>query len=61
VHKIQTGFIYHCTLTILVGATLFFSYRELNLLLFEFFNDGSLVVIIIFSFFFTAAYPNRTD
>jgi NADH-ubiquinone oxidoreductase chain 5 len=61
VHKIQTGFIYHCTLTILVGATLFFSSRELNLLLFEFFNDGSLVVIIIFSFFFTAAYPNRTD
>ena len=50
-HKMQTSYIYHYTLIILVGITLFFGLREVWLL-FEFFIDYRLFIIIfILSFF----------
>lgn len=50
-HRMQTGFIYHYTLIILVGATTLFGLREIWLML-EFFIDYRLfIVITILSFF----------
>lgn len=50
-HKIQTGYIYHYTLFILIGATLFFGLREIWLF-FEFFIDYRLFVILFTLIFF---------
>lgn len=52
-HKMQTGYIYHYTLFILIGTTLFFGLREIWLL-FEFFIDYRLfIVLFVLSFFIT--------
>jgi NADH-quinone oxidoreductase subunit L len=50
-HKMQTGFIYHYTLLILLGATLIFSIRQFWLI-FGFFVDYRLFVLIFILFFF---------
>jgi NADH-ubiquinone oxidoreductase chain 5 len=52
-HKMQTGFIYHYTLLILVGATLFFSIRQLLLVL-GLFVDFRCFILIFILFFFIA-------
>lgn len=50
-HVMQTGFIYHYTLQILIGLSLFFCLRE-TWLIFEFLVDHRLwLVIFLFSFF----------
>lgn len=50
-HKMQTGFIYHYTLLILLGATLIFSIRQFWLI-FGFFVDYRLFILIFILFFF---------
>jgi len=49
-HKMQTGFIYHYTLIILIGATIIFSIRYFWLI-FGFFVDYRLFVLIFVLFF----------
>jgi NADH-ubiquinone oxidoreductase chain 5 len=50
-HNMQTGFIYHYTLIILLGATLIFSVRQFWLT-FGFFVDYRLFILIFILFFF---------
>lgn len=50
-HKMQTGFMYHYTLIILVASTLFFGLR-LFLLSIDFFIDSKLSLILLVSIFF---------
>jgi NADH-ubiquinone oxidoreductase chain 5 len=50
-HKMQSGFIYHYTLLILLGATLIFSLRQFWLI-FGFFIDYRLFILIFIIFFF---------
>ena len=50
-HKMQSGFIYHYTLLILLGATLIFSLRQFWLI-FGFFMDYRLFILIFILFFF---------
>ena len=55
IHKMQTGYIFHYTLIILIGATLFFGLRELWLI-FEFFIDYRLFIIIFMLNFYIVNY-----
>ena len=50
-HRMQTGFIYHYTLFILLGATFIFSIRQFWLI-FGFFVDYGLFILIFILFFF---------
>jgi NADH:ubiquinone oxidoreductase subunit 5 (subunit L)/multisubunit Na+/H+ antiporter MnhA subunit len=51
VDKLQTGYIYHYSSTILVAVSLFFCFKEI-LYIFEFFLDYRLfIIIIVLSFF----------
>jgi NADH:ubiquinone oxidoreductase subunit 5 (subunit L)/multisubunit Na+/H+ antiporter MnhA subunit len=50
-HKMQTGFIYHYTLIILIGATLIFSIRQFWLI-FGFFVDYRCFILIFILLFF---------
>ena len=50
-HRMQTGFIYHYTLFILLGATFIFSIRQFWLI-FGFFVDYRLFILIFILFFF---------
>nr|UDP55425.1 NADH dehydrogenase subunit 5 [Schizostauron trachyderma] len=52
-HRLQTGFIYHYTLIILIGITLLFGLRQIWLLL-DFFIDLRLFILIFVLIFFTA-------
>ena len=60
IHKMQTGYIFHYTLVILIGATLFFGLREVWLV-FEFFIDYRLFIIIfMLSFFMVHPVENKS-
>ena len=50
-HKMQTGFIYHYTLIILIGITLLFGFRQICLML-GFFIDLRLFILICVLIFF---------
>jgi len=50
-HKMQTGNIYHYTLTILIGVTFLFGMRQLWLM-FGFFVDYRIFILVFISFFF---------
>jgi NADH:ubiquinone oxidoreductase subunit 5 (subunit L)/multisubunit Na+/H+ antiporter MnhA subunit len=50
-HKTQTGLIYHYTLIILIGITLLFGLRQIWLM-FGFFIDFRLLILIFVLFFF---------
>ncbi len=52
-HNMQTGFIYHYTLLVLVGATLIFSIRQLLLVLGLFLDARLFVLIFLLCFFIT--------
>ena len=55
IHKLQTGFIYHYTLIILIGITLLFGLRQIWLLL-DFFIDLRLFILIfVLTFFITTS------
>lgn len=45
-HKMQTGFIFHSTLVILIGVTLFLSLREVWCI-YEFYIDYRFFIIVI--------------
>lgn len=51
-HKMQSGFIYHYTLLILIGLTLLFGARQLWIIFDYYFIDYRLFVIIFVLFFF---------
>jgi NADH-ubiquinone oxidoreductase chain 5 len=51
-HKMQSGFIYHYTLTILIGVTIMFSVRQFSLIFDDYFIDYRLFVIIFVLFYF---------
>jgi len=50
-HKMQTGFIYHYTLVILIGLTILFGLRQ-SWLFFGFVMDYRLFIIIFILVFF---------
>jgi hypothetical protein len=59
IHKMQTGSIFHYTLIILIGVTLFFGLREVWLV-FEFFMDYRLFILIfVLSFFIVNHVKNN--
>ena len=54
-HRLQTGSLYHLTLTILVGITVLFSLRHLSIIISVadvYWLDYKLVVLIFISFLF---------
>jgi proton-translocating NADH-quinone oxidoreductase chain L len=57
--KMQTGLIYHSTLSILMGFTLFFGFREICSLM-GLVIDNSLIFVIYISYFFIVNYPNAS-
>ena len=60
IHKMQTNFIYHYSLIILIGVTLFFGFREMWLV-FKFFIDFRLFIIICsLSFFIVTFVENKS-
>ena len=61
-HKMQTGLLYHITLTILIGITLFFSVRQFTLfmLLFDFYwVDFKLIILIFVLFLFLLVHLEK--
>jgi NADH-ubiquinone oxidoreductase chain 5 len=60
IHKMQTGYIFHYTLIILIGATLFLGLREVWLI-FEFFMDYRLFIIIFMLSFFVVNYVENNN
>ena len=65
VHHLQTGFLYHLTLTILIGFTLLFGLRQLAevivLYLNPFWSDFKLVVLIFILFIFSISYSENSE
>jgi hypothetical protein len=59
-HKIQTGYIFHYTLIIMIGATLFFGLRELWLI-FEFVIDYRFFIIICITLYFFVDYVENKN
>ena len=57
-HKMQTGYIYHYTLVILIGATFLFGFRQVWLL-FGFFLDYRLFILAFILSFFIVNYFNN--
>jgi NADH-ubiquinone oxidoreductase chain 5 len=57
-HKMQTGFIYHYTLIILIGVTLVFGFRQIWLI-FGFFIDFRLFILIFILMFFVVNDPKK--
>jgi NADH-ubiquinone oxidoreductase chain 5 len=57
-HKMQTGFIYHYTLVILIGITFFFCIRQIWLI-FGFFIDFRLFILIFILMFFLVNDTNK--
>lgn len=63
-HRLQTGSIYHLTLTILVGITMLFSLRQLFLIISItdiYWLDYKLVVLVFSSFLFLINYSSNTE
>ena len=60
IHKMQTGYIFHYTLIILIGAILFLGLREVWLI-FEFFIDYRLFIIIFMLSFFIVNYVENNN
>jgi NADH-ubiquinone oxidoreductase chain 5 len=65
-HRLQTGSMYHLTLTILAGITILYSLRQLSLIISMadiYWLDYKLVVLIFISFLFLISYSesNKTD
>ena len=50
-HKLQTGSIYHYTLTILIGITVLLGLRELFVLFGYFFDYRLLLIVLVLIFF----------
>jgi NADH:ubiquinone oxidoreductase subunit 5 (subunit L)/multisubunit Na+/H+ antiporter MnhA subunit len=59
-HKMQTGYIFHYALIILVGAALFFGLREVWVT-FEFFIDYRLFILMIMLSFFIVNYVENKN
>jgi NADH-ubiquinone oxidoreductase chain 5 len=57
-HQMQTGFIYHYTLVILIGATLLLSFREMWLFL-DYFVDYRLFIIVFALAFFLNHFQDK--
>jgi len=58
-HRLQTGSIYHLTLTVLVGITILFSLRQLFFIISTvdiYWLDYKLVVLVLISILFLANY-----
>jgi len=53
-HKLQTGYIYHYTLMILIGVTLLFGIRQLWLLLGFFIDYRVFILVFVLVFFFVS-------
>ena len=63
-HRLQTGSIYHLTLTILIGITLLFSLRQFSLILSiadVYWLDYKLVTLVFFSFLFLINYSESLN
>jgi hypothetical protein len=56
----QTGYIYHYTLSILIGSTLLFGLRQLWLI-FDFFIDYRIFILIILLLFFIINIKNEKN
>ena len=65
IHHLQTGSLYHLTLTILIGFTLLFGLRQLTELVVSYINpfwsDFKLVVLIFILFIFSISYSESSD
>ena len=59
-HKMQTGYIFHYTLILLIGATLFLGLREVWLI-FEFFTDYRLFILTFMLSFFIVNYVESNN
>jgi NADH:ubiquinone oxidoreductase subunit 5 (subunit L)/multisubunit Na+/H+ antiporter MnhA subunit len=59
-HNMQTGYIYHYTLSILIGSTLLFGLRQLWLI-FGFFIDYRIFILIILLLFFIINIKNEKN
>ena len=57
-HKMQTGFIYHYTLLILIGITFLFGLRQVWLI-FNFFIDFRIFILIFLLSFFVVDYLKK--
>ena len=57
-HKMQTGFIYHYTFIILIGITLLFGFYQIWLI-FGFFLDFRIFILIFILTFFIVGYSNK--
>ena len=63
-HRLQTGSLYHLTLTILIGITLLFSLRQLSLIVSIadiHWLDYKLVTLVFVSFLFLINYSENSD
>lgn len=59
-HKLQSGYIYHYTLIILMGITFLFGVRQL-VLIFGFFVDYRIILLTFVLFFFIVNNLNKKD
>jgi NADH-ubiquinone oxidoreductase chain 5 len=63
-HRLQTGSLYHLTLTILVGITILFSVRHLSLIVSfvdAYWLDYKLAILIFLSFLFLITYSESSE
>lgn len=63
-HRIQTGSMYHLTLTILAGITVLFGLRQLSFVVLiadVYWLDYKLLVLVFISFLFLISYPEGTE
>ena len=63
-HRLQSGSIYHLTLTILVGITMLFSLRQFSLIISLadiYWLDYKLAVLIFISFLFLISYSENSE
>ena len=65
IHDLQTGSLYHLTLTILIGFTLLFGLRQLAEVVVSYMNpfwsDFKLVVLIFILFIFSISYSESSE
>ena len=65
IHNLQTGSLYHLTLTILIGFTLLFGLRQLTEVAVSYMNpfwsDFKLVVLIFILFIFSISYSEDSE
>lgn len=63
-HRLQTGSLYHLTLTILVGITVLFSFRHVSLVILmtnAYWFDYKLIALAFISFLFLINYLGRSE